>query len=1043
MKELALNIVFGSKDHLTPSLKNMLNISDQASDRLNSLRESVAKLDRQNASFKRFEQLKDKILPIKRELDQVKTAIETLEKQKLNGGLSKDMEKQLSKLQRNRASLQRSFDNLTPKVHELRQAFNQAGFKGWELSEIQDELANRAGMARDALEREIQTIQRLDQIQQRYTQTTERLNNIRQHAQTALVASGVVIAGLGSTVKNYAEGENAQMNLKVSMMTNTGEVAEEFKQLDALANKLGTKLPGSTSDFQNMMATLVQQGISAKAILGGVGEASGYLAVQMKLPFAEAAEFAAKMQDATKTSEQDMLALMDTIQKAYYLGVDKTNMLGGYSKIADGMKTIRMEGLAGAKAIAPLLVMADQASMDGGSAGNAFSKIFKAMMDTEKIKKALKDSKTGIDMNFTDGKGEFGGLDQMFQQLEKLKGLSTEARLPILSDMFGNDAETIQALNLLIDKGQAGYNETLAKMNAQADLQTRVNAQLGTLANLWDAAQGTFSSLLSRVGEALAPQLKNLTQWLTELTEKFTNWSNQHPVLFNNIVKFIAVTATLIAIFAGLAIAITTILAPFAFLQMTLLRFATTGTGIVGILSKFIPLFALLKTGILSIGKAFLTAGRVMLTNPMILAITALVAVIAGSAYLIYKHWDTIKAKAHELWQGVTQAFMTGINYIKGIIQSIDTIFANNPLLNILLPFIGIPRTIIANWSSITAFFSTLWTNISTTTGGFIANIVNSLSNAWNHIKMLTMTALHAVWSVVSSIFNQISAYISTIMTTIRNIVSTAWTALCNVFLTITPLGFIMRNFDSIIGYLSTLKDRFYAMGVNIIQGLINGVQTGFAKLKSLWAEVNSYMPDFMQKRMDIHSPSRLFKSFGGYIMQGLNIGLLAGVPQLQKHYGKVLDIFTQPPQIKFTPQFAGGASPMDKMFHQKAQPLLQTGLNNPVASPTLAPTSWNIVDKIPTYLQQSPMGEHIVKLAHKAQGLIDKTQQASRKIVHSALPTKTSQHSIQMAGDTININIYSTGENPNNIRQQVEQALQQHQRNKQARLRDSYADYL
>lgn len=465
--------------------------------------------------------------------------------------------------------------------------------------------------------------------------------------------------------------------------------------------------------------------------------------------------------------------------------------------------------------------------------------------------------------------------------------------------------------------------------------------------------------------------------------------------------------------------------------------------GMSTLIQTMIMVFTKLGQAFLFIGRMALVAGRFLLANPMILAITAVVAIVAGSAYLIYKHWDTIKAKAHELWQGVTQAFMTGVNYIKGIIQSIDTIFANNLLLNILLPFIGIPRTIIANWSSITAFFSTLWTNISITTGGFIANIVNSLSNAWNHIKMLTMTALHAVWSVVSSIFNQISAYISTIMATIRNIVSTAWTALCNVFLTITPLGFIMRNFDSVIGYLSTLKDRFYAMGVNIIQGLINGVQTGFAKLKSLWAEVNSYMPDFMQKRMDIHSPSRLFKSFGGYIMQGLNIGLLAGVPQLQKHYGKVLDIFTQPPQIKFTPQFAGGASPMDKMFHQKSQPLLQTGLNNPVASPTLAPKSWNLVDKIPTYLQQSPIGEHIVKLAHKAQGLIEKTQQASQKIVHSALPNKTSQHSIQMAGDTININIYSTGENPNNIRQQVEQALQQHQRNKQARLRDSYADYL
>jgi TP901 family phage tail tape measure protein len=68
-----------------------------------------------------------------------------------------------------------------------------------------------------------------------------------------------------------------------------------------------------------MMAKLVQQGISYKAILGGVGQAAGYLAVQLKMPFEDAAEFAAKMQDATKTSEKDMLSLMDTIQRSYYL----------------------------------------------------------------------------------------------------------------------------------------------------------------------------------------------------------------------------------------------------------------------------------------------------------------------------------------------------------------------------------------------------------------------------------------------------------------------------------------------------------------------------------------------------------------------------------------------------------------------------------------------------------------------------------------------------------------------------------------------------
>ncbi len=40
---------------------------------------------------------------------------------------------------------------------------------------------------------------------------------------------------------------------------------------------------------------------------------------QLRMPVTAAAEFASKMQDATQPAEGDMMGLMDTIQRAYYL----------------------------------------------------------------------------------------------------------------------------------------------------------------------------------------------------------------------------------------------------------------------------------------------------------------------------------------------------------------------------------------------------------------------------------------------------------------------------------------------------------------------------------------------------------------------------------------------------------------------------------------------------------------------------------------------------------------------------------------------------
>jgi len=131
----------------------------------------------------------------------------------------------------------------------------------------------------------------------------------------------------------------------VSMMDHTAKVSEDFQKITDLATKLGDRLPGTTADFQNMMTMLRRQGISAQSILGGTGEAAAYLGVQLNMGATEAAEFAAKMQDATRTSEKDMMSLMDTIQRGFYAGLDSDKMLQGFSKIAPVMDTIKNRGL--------------------------------------------------------------------------------------------------------------------------------------------------------------------------------------------------------------------------------------------------------------------------------------------------------------------------------------------------------------------------------------------------------------------------------------------------------------------------------------------------------------------------------------------------------------------------------------------------------------------------------------------------------------------------------------------------------------------------
>lgn len=362
----------------------------------------------------------------------------------------------------------------------------------------------------------------------------KNLRRFRKDAEEAgkggMAMAGGLAAGLTGSLVAFAKQEDAATGLKVAMMDASGAVGSDFEKINKLAIGLGNKLPGTTADFQNMMQMLVRQGIPAQNILSGVGEASAYLAVQLKKTPEAAAEFAAKMQDATRTTSEDMMGLFDTIQKAFYLGVDDTNMLSFFTNVSSVTKMVSKDGLTAARALAPIAVMMDQMGTQGETAGNAIRKIFQAGFDTKKMKAANKLlGRKGIKLDFTDGKGEFGGIENLFKQLKKLQSLSTLNRTRIIKEIFGDDGDTLSVLNALIDKGKSGYDEIQSKMNKQADLNKRVNAQLGTLTNLWDSMTGTAVNGLAAIGGAFAGDAKKLVGWLGDMSQRFSEFAEKNP----------------------------------------------------------------------------------------------------------------------------------------------------------------------------------------------------------------------------------------------------------------------------------------------------------------------------------------------------------------------------------------------------------------------------------------------------------------------------------------------------------------------------------
>lgn len=466
-------------------------------------------------------------------------------------------------------------------------------------------------------------------------------------------------------VIEFAKAETAVVDLKVTMMGKGGVVKKEFQAISDLATQLGNKLPGTTADFQNMMNALSKQGMTAKAILGGLGEATAYLGVQLKLPYEQAAQSASKLQDATRTTEKDMMGLMDVIQRAHYLGMDIGNQEAAYASLSPVLNLLKKDGLEAAKALSPLLVMADQASMGGEKAGNAYRKAFQRSMNAKNMAKANDLLKAdGIKLDFTDGKGNFGGLDKMFAQLGKLKNLSEQKRLAVFNQVWGDDSETQQVLTLMMTKGLAGYNETIAKMEAQASLQERVNAQLGTMGNLWDAATGTFTNAMVNFGESIAPEVKSVIEWIGELSERLGNWAKKNPELSNTLMRIAAFTSIAAIAFGGLSLAVAAILGPMAIMKLTFGVLGVKGSLFGNMLKLLLSPIKMLIGFVRLLTGAFIRMGIALLTNP-ITWIIGLVVALAYAAYLVYQNWDKIGPWFKELWEGCKRTLGEFWDYLK------------------------------------------------------------------------------------------------------------------------------------------------------------------------------------------------------------------------------------------------------------------------------------------------------------------------------------------------------------------------------------------
>lgn len=446
-------------------------------------------------------------------------------------------------------------------------------------------------------------------------------------------------------------------------------VAKPAEELINIANSLGGAIDGLSGQQLNKMTEEVAKFAIATDTASDVASNMVSNTVNaFKLPATEVPKLLDAITAASNYSSADVADLGEALSKC--------------SAAASGMNQNVYDTSAA------LAVLAN-AGVKGSEAGTGLANIFERMANQNNVENLTK-----IGVAVFDAQGKMRSLVDIAADFnEKTKGMADNEKQAISFQAFGSvgarafnqlaqNAEAYRKQQQQITDSQGAMNQAYDEMNQSLG----VNLQL---------AKNSGMAILYKIGEKLAPQVKEIADYLTELAKKISaaddgtlDWVISIGKVVVGLFAFLKAASVTMSVVSTIAANMKTLRAVFSIIQI-----AASG------------LFKVLIIGIRAVATAFLT-------NPIGLAITAIIVVLM----LLYYNWDTVKDYLIAGWNMLKNAINSVVNWFNG--------------------------TLVPAWNdginAIGNFFSNLWEGIKAGVSGavsFIKEGINTIISALNGIS--------------------------------------------------------------------------------------------------------------------------------------------------------------------------------------------------------------------------------------------------------------------------------------------------------------------
>ena len=268
--------------------------------------------------------------------------------------------------------------------------------------------------------------------------------------------------------------------------------------------------------------------------------------------------------------------------------------------------------------------------------------------------------------------------------------------------------------------------------------------------------------------------------------------------------------------------------------------------------------------------KAVISSGLKIITS----IINIFAALFTGNWSKLWENVKTLISSALKFaWNFVQLIFLgrllgpirAGMGFIKSIISAglgfVRNIFSNGlrPMVSLVrVTFRTIQVTIRAAMNVIKTIFSVVLRTITGVAKAGLALLKGDFRGAFSIIKSVFSKNMSSIGKLFDNAMNKLGDFALTGLSKVKQ--------------------YFVTKFNEIIAFVKTLPKKFVSFGKNIIDGLWNGIKDAAVGLgDKITNLIDTVVPGPVKKLLGINSPSRLFRQFGSWTMEGLSLGVNDG----------------------------------------------------------------------------------------------------------------------------------------------------------------------